>query len=389
MVVSSWHDDVVAELSSARRELLEVVDRLDARALAGRAADFLSPIVWDLAHVALYEEYWLHVRAAGREPRHRELWPLYDAQEQPRGVRGSLPLLDLPACLALLAETRDRTLSLLGRIAGDGTRPLLSDGFVFRMVARHEDQHRETVLQSLALRDEDAPLPGFEPPAPSAGNRAAEQVLVPGGPSALGTDDASFAWDNERPQHVVVLPAFAIDDRPATCARFAEFVDDGGYVRRELWSAAGWSWRTKERIDLPLGWRREGTGFSITRFGHTAPLDAYRPVERISWHEAEAFARWCGGRLPTEAEWEKAARSGAIGTEGVYEWTSSEFGPYPGFEAFPYPEYSAVHFHRGYRVLRGASWCIGPRVARRTYRNWDWPHRRQVFAGVRVARDVI
>lgn len=387
----AWLPLVRGELVDARAALLDLVERLDVADLETSAAGFLSPIAWDLAHVALYEELWLHQRVAGAAPVHRELWPLYDPQEQPREGRDALPLLDGRAALDLLAAVRERTLALVDRLEDGRTNPLLAGGFVFRMVARHEDQHRETILQSLALRGENRPLAGFSPDAPDAGpSRTASAggfVTVEAGLFELGDDGTGFSWDNERPRHVVDIPAFMIERTPASAGRYAEFVEDGGYARRELWSREGWAWRARENVALPLGWRRTAQGFAVTRFGHTAPLDEARPVERISCHEAEAFARWCGGRLPSEAEWEKAARLGVLEQAGVYEWTASPFAGYPGFEAFPYREYSEVHFGRGYRVLRGASWCIGPRVAGTSYRNWDWPHRRQLFAGVRVARD--
>jgi len=392
MDAPSWHLLAVSELEAARAALLALVARLDPSELATPAAAYLSPIAWDLAHVALYEELWLHGRVTGRPPRHRDLWLLYDAQKQPRERRGELPLLDGRAALTLLDDVRGETLAILAALGDDPGNPLLADGFVFRMVARHEDQHRETILQCLALRGDDHPLEGLAAQDPEWGPpRAGEPdgiVTIAGGPVEIGDAGGGFAWDNERPRHVVDVPAFAIERAPVTAGRFAEFVEDGGYLRRELWTEAGWAWREREGIVLPLGWRRTPGGFSVTRFGHTSPLDEARPVERISCHEAEAFARWCGGRLPTEDEWEKAARRGVIEPAGVYEWTASPFEGYPGFVAFPYREYSEVHFGRGYRVLRGASWCIGPRVARTSYRNWDWPHRRQLFAGVRIARDV-
>jgi iron(II)-dependent oxidoreductase len=235
---------------------------------------------------------------------------------------------------------------------------------------------------------------------------------------------------------VVELPAFAIDRFPVTVRRYDEFVEAGGYDQPELWTSAGWQWRSSVEAGAPQGWtRRVGGGWLIRRFGHVLELDPREPVQHVSFHEAEAFARFAGGRLPTEAEWEKAASWGpgaagprlypwgseppspalanvghhrwgpapvgafpggasAYGVEqmlgDVYEWTSSPFRGYPGFTSYPYPEYSEVFFDDPeYRVLRGASWATSTDIARNTFRNWDYRIRRQIFSGIRLAWDQV
>ena len=196
----------------------------------------------------------------------------------------------------------------------------------------------------------------------------------------MGAGEASFAYDNERPRHTVALGAFAIARRPVSAASWMGFAESGGYERREWWSDEGWAW--KEEHD-------------ITHHPSVAAGDPKAPVCHVSWFEADAFARAHDARLPSEAEWERAARRnqttpnqiGFAQVGRVWEWTSSHFDGYPGFVVHPYKEYSEVFFGDTYRVLRGGSWATSLRVKTVTFRNWDLPQRRQIFAGVRLARD--
>jgi iron(II)-dependent oxidoreductase len=193
-------------------------------------------------------------------------------------------------------------------------------------------------------------------------------VHLPPGTHLIGAPEEGFAYDNERSRHSIELDAFEIDRHPATNAAYARFIEDTG-------------------AEPPLYWERDGEGPWVrTAMGRRDPIDPDLPVIHISADEADAFARWAGKRLPSEFEWE-AARPELEGLGQVWEWTSSHFLPYPGFEAFPYPEYSEVFFGDTYRVLRGSSWATHPHVARPTFRNWDLPERRQIFAGLRCARD--
>ncbi|HWC25361.1 MAG TPA: SUMF1/EgtB/PvdO family nonheme iron enzyme, partial [Solirubrobacteraceae bacterium] len=331
----------------------------------------MSPLCWDLGHIAAYEDLWLVHRHGGEELLRGDLADLYDAFETPRSVRGDIPCLRGEDVFDYLAAVRERTLAVLARVGA-------GDGVLFEMVLRHEAQHNETMRQTLFL----AGLPGGRPAGPPHDAGVAEGwVDVPAGGFELGASACTFAFDNERPRHHVDLPAFRIARRPVTNASWANFCEGGGYERREWWSDEGWAWKEEYDITHPEGWTADGRPRE----------EADRPVTHVSWFEADAFARAHGARLPTEAEWERAATwtQEPIAQIGeAFEWTSSCFGGYPGFTAHPYREYSEVFFGDRYRVLRGWSWATEPRVRSKTFRNWDLPERRQIFAGVRLARDV-
>jgi gamma-glutamyl hercynylcysteine S-oxide synthase len=343
----------------------------------------MSPLVWDLGHIAAFEDLWL-CRETGLEQLRPDLAEVYDATETPRPGRGDLPYLRRGEALAYLAAVRERTLARLDHVTP----------FIAEMLLRHEQQHNETMLQTLQLAE-----PGVFAAARVASKRpaASGSVSVDGGRVEIGAARPGFTYDNERPRHTVELGAYRIDRAPVTNAQFEGFVTDGGYSRRELWSDEGWSALRRERWERPSYWTADGCE---RRFDRTEARAAEVPVMHVSFFEAEAYARWRGARLPSEAEWEHAAglfepERGALdqlrfgpGPAGPFvgdcwEWTASEFGGYPGFQAYPYPEYSKVFFGQGLRVLRGGSWATRIRVAGPTFRNWDLPHRRQIFAGFR------
>jgi gamma-glutamyl hercynylcysteine S-oxide synthase len=369
---STGAGDVLDGLVAAREATLALVAPLDAEQLERVHSPIMSPLVWDLGHIAAYEDLWIGHRLGSLELLRGDLAALYDAFETPRAVRGDIVVLRVDAARAYLADVRARTAQTLAeRELDEHARA------IFEMVIRHELQHCETMRQTLAIA-------GLLSPADTAArNRPVESrepaddaegwLTIPGGPFDLGASSAGFAYDNERPRHTAATPAFEIARLPVTNEAWLRFAADGGYERRELWSEQGWAWLSEQQ-------QREHPSI--------AAAEASAPVCHVSWFEADAFARTAGARLPSEAEWEKAAGADALdGVGRVWEWTQSEFDGYPGFVAYPYREYSEVFFARGYRVLRGGSWATDARVAGRHFRNWDLPQRRQIFSGVRLARD--
>jgi iron(II)-dependent oxidoreductase len=388
---------VLAALEEARQRTLLLVAPLSDDQLDVQHSPLLSPLAWDLGHIAAFEDLWLARRSARLPGLRPDLDEVYDATETPRPKRGDLPFLRAPEARSFMEEVRKRV------------RTLEPDPFVWEMIVQHEHQHNETMLQALKLAPEGFYRPERRP-LPSEGAEPG-LVRIEAGPVQMGAGEEGFAYDNERPRHEVDLPAFEIDRIPVTNGQYLEFVEDGGYRRPELWTEEGWAWRSEEDVERPLFWTEDGRERSFER---SDPLDPRLPVMHVSWYEADAFARWRGVRLPTEAEWEKAAegcepgnvdqlgfgpapagaypdgasRHGVLGLIGdCWEWTSTEFGGYPGFRAYPYREYSEIFFDDGYLVLRGGSWATRPAVARATFRNWDWPQRRQIFAGFRCSRD--
>jgi iron(II)-dependent oxidoreductase len=368
-VTQSSKDAIAERLAEARRFTLELLQPLDDEQLNRVYSPLLSPLAWDLGHIANFEELWLVQTIGEREPLHGELGRLYDAIENPRKSRGELPILRDAELRAYLADVRERTLEVLEgvEIGPDAEDRLLRDGFVYEMLIAHEQQHNETMLQLLQMVDDYQPidpalgqLESFDPDSGA--------ITVLDGEYEIGAPARGFAYDNERPRHRVELAAFEIDRTPVTNAAYLRFMEDTG-------------------AEPPMYWERAGAeGWMLTRMGGRDPINPSHPVLHVSCHEADAFARWAGGRLPTELEWE-AARPQMDGVGQAWEWTSSALRAYPGFEAFPYREYSEVFFGDTYRVLRGASWATDPNVARPSFRNWDLPERRQIFSGIRLAGD--
>jgi len=362
---------IAAALAEARERTLSLVEPLDDEQLNTVYSPILSPLAWDLGHIANFEELWLVQRIGGREPLHGELGRFYDAIENPRKIRGELPILRDAELRAYLADVRERTLEVLDgvEIGPDAEDRLLRDAFVYEMLLAHELQHNETMLQLLQLVEgyELPPSIASERDSSRTGGTSEQMVRIEGEEHEIGAPDRGFAYDNERPRHAVELDAFEIDRTPVTNGAYIGFMEETG-------------------AEPPLYWERDGEGWVDTARGRRDPVDPAHPVIHVTWDQADAFARWAGKRLPTEFEWE-AASPRLDGVGHGWEWTSSDFLAYPGFEAFPYREYSEVFFGGEYKVLRGGSWATHPRVIRPSFRNWDLPQRRQIFSGYRCARD--
>ena len=442
-------EQLIASVLDARRRTLDLIADLADDALAVPRLPIVNPILWEIGHVAWFQEKWL-LRDAGRSASMRvDADALYDSAVVPHEARWDLPLPDRAETVRYLDATCARVVDKLRR-----REPSLEDVYFVHLSVFHEDMHAEALTytrQTLGY-----PVPGAPrasrlgcsekdeaaAPALDANNGSwPGDVHVPGGDFLLGAGaDDTFVFDNEKEAHQVRVAPFAIARAPVTQADFAAFVENG-YNDKRWWNEQGWRWRLAEGARHPVYWRRQAGGGWLRRdFDRWLPLEPHRPVVHVNWHEADAYCRWAGRRLPTEAEWEFAAAAapapGDVPTAGsapsvmgkrpfpwgalpptlqhanldgceqgcvnvaalpagdsawgcrqmignVWEWTASDFGPYPGFVAGPYKEYSAPWFGT-HKVLRGGCWATRGRLIRTSYRNYFTPERRDVFAGFRT-----
>jgi gamma-glutamyl hercynylcysteine S-oxide synthase len=420
---------VAEQLERARARSVALTDVVDDDDLVRQHSKLMSPLVWDLAHIGNQEELWLVRDVGGREPVRCDIDNLYDAFQHPRANRPALPLLSPAEARGYVREVREKVFDVLERSPLEGRR-LEAGGFAFGMIVQHEQQHDETMLATHQLRSGSPVLSA--PPPPPGRPLASAEVLIPAGEFTMGTSIDPWALDNERPAHDTHVDAFFIDTAPVTNDAYLAFIDAGGYEDPRWWSEQGWAYRCKANLTAPRFWLRDGNRWLRNRFGVVEPIPPDEPVVHVCFHEAQAYAAWAGRRLPTEPEWEKAARfdpetgrsrrfpwgdedpgpehanlgqrhlspapvgaypagaspAGVHQLVGdVWEWLDSDFHGYPGFEAFPYREYSEVFFGGDYKMLRGGSFGTDAAAGRATFRNWDHPIRRQIFAGFRCARD--
>ncbi|MBO0697862.1 MAG: SUMF1/EgtB/PvdO family nonheme iron enzyme [Zavarzinella sp.] len=421
-------------VSDAGRRTCELVADLSDEQLAVPRLATINPLLWELGHLAWFTEKWVLRHAGKRPPLRADADSLYDSAAIPHRVRWDLPLPSRADTQAYLERVRDQVLSVITR------GPSRSEAYFILLSVFHEDMHGEAFLytrQTLrypapALRGPLGERAGAESRSESAmAGPLAGDVEIPGGVFSLGATPAEpFVFDNEKWAHPIELRPFAIARAPVTQAEFAAFVEAGGYEGREFWSEAGWQWRVVAGARHPVYWERAGHGWQRRDFDRWVPLEPHRPVIHVNWHEADAYCRWAGRRLPTEAEWEAAAaapggdasapkrsfpwgddppdaaranldglalgccdvadRPGGDSAAGcrqmignVWEWTASDFGPYPGFVPDPYKEYSQPWFGT-HKVLRGGAWPTRARLLRNTWRNFYTPDRRDVWAGFRT-----
>lgn len=417
-----------AQLREARLRTRRLTEDLASTELLGPRLDIVNPVLWEIGHVAWFHEHWTLRHVAGRAPLIERADRLWDSSAVPHATRWQLDLPDRAGTFAYMADVLARQEDLLGTADEDAR-------YFYELAIRHEDMHVEALTytrQTLAFAP---PVDLAGTPVPAAGALPGD-AAIPGGTWRLGSTPADgFVFDNEKWAHDSILSPFEIARAPVTNADFAAFIEAGGYRTRELWSAAGWAWRESRDAEHPVYWlpKRDGV-WTQRRYRQTEQLAPDAPVVFVSWFEADAWCRWAGRRLPSEAEWEAAAvgmpsadgarlardrrrwpwgdaspsprhanldfthdapadvaafpeGDSAFGCRqmigNVWEWTSSDFLPFAGFAADPYKDYSQPWFGSR-KVLRGGCWATSARIARPAYRNFFTPDRRDVFAGFRT-----
>jgi iron(II)-dependent oxidoreductase len=419
-------------LLDAREIELELLDGLTDAQMLGRKARFIEPPIWEMGHVGWFQELWILRRLDGAEPLLPASDGMYDSFNVSYKLRWDHQYPTRRETLRYISEVLGRSVGRLER-----RTPSAMDGYFYTLAAAHEDMHAENLTLILQTLGYARPTLSRIDPAcvspPVDAYYRPHDVAVPGGTFMLGAAPVEpFVFDNEKWAHPVEVEPFRIASTQVTNAEFQTFVDDDGYGRRECWSRQGWQWRRQENAEHPMFWIRGGDGRWYERqFGVPVPLLPWHPVVHVNWYEAEAYCRWVGRRLPTEAEWEMAAtfdpltgrkrpfpwgdeppsppranldyRAGGtidvralpdgdspVGCRqmigNVWEWVADTFQPYPGYVRDAYQEYSEPYFGQK-NVLKGGCWTTRSRLIRSTWRNFYKRHRRNIFAGFRtVAR---
>ncbi|HEY8205653.1 MAG TPA: selenoneine synthase SenA [Pyrinomonadaceae bacterium] len=425
---------LVEALHDARRHTLALVADLNDEQLIGPRLEIVNPMLWEIGHVAWFQEYWVLRHLQGRAPILENGDALYDSAKVAHETRWDLPLSR--------RKTLEYMQEVLDRITDQYQRQERIDSqaeYFLSLALFHEDMHDEAFGYTRQTLGYSKPCFGERGDAPAShGMTVSEDLkdaLILGGTFLLGSvPDRPFVFDNEMDAHEVHVEPFAIARTAVTNAAFAAFVDVGGYERGEFWSDAGWRWRQTVNAQHPVYWQRDGGEWLCREFDQLVPLEGSLPVLHVNWYEAESYCRWAKRRLPTEAEWEMAAstepndgrsvisdrmrrfpwgdesatatranldwRGGgridvralpesdsAFGCRqmigNVWEWTASDFNAYPGFTPGPYKEYSAPWFV-DHKVLRGGCWTTRSRMIHNAYRNFYKPDRRDVWAGFRT-----
>jgi gamma-glutamyl hercynylcysteine S-oxide synthase len=430
----SWQKQQLRQwFAQSRSSTLDLLTDLDREIFCTQAHPDFSPVGWHLGHIGYTESLWLLRRCAGLSPVEPTYDRLFAADSLPKQERTSLPAYS--EICDYLDRIRQNVFSYLEQLT---STELQKQERLWRWLLQHESQHGETialVLQMLQMLGH-AQTAKITKNSPQCESQAKicdpEMVQIPAGNFVQGYD-AIDALDNEQGEHQVYLPSYWIDRYPVTRGAYQAFIDAGGYSQKRWWSEAGWHWLEHYQNPLIAGRSPQP---SQPLYWQSWPANDSHPVCGVNWYEAEAYARFCGKRLPTEAEWEKAARwnpatnqsqlypwgntsdvfSNALPCNynqhfdmttpvgafpsgqsaygcydmlgNVWEWTASMFQDYPGFTSFPYAGYSSSYFDRQHFVLKGGSWATRPWALRASFRNWYHPHVRQIFAGFRCARDV-
>ena len=421
--------ELLAQLREARHRTERLTEDLSSEELMGPYLGIVNPVLWEIGHVAWFHEYWTLRHAAGHAPLIERCDRLWDSSAVAHATRWHLDLPDRAGTGGYMADVMARQQEMLGRGVDDATR------YFYDLGIRHEDMHVEALAYMRQTLSHPQPTDLGSAGRPPAGDLPGD-VAVPGGRWRLGsTSDDGFIFDNEKWAHDLVLRPFRIDRAAVTNAKFADFIDSGGYRTREFWSDAGWSWREQHGAEHPVYWQGKRDGVWMARRYRTVEeLAPHAPVVFVNWFEADAWCRWARRRLPSEAEWEAAAiglpaadgarladhrRRWPWGDEpptaaranldfaydgtvdvaalgdgdsafgcrqmigNVWQWTASDFLPFGGFDADPYEDYSQPWFGTR-KVLRGGCWATSSRIARPAYRNFFTPDRSDVFAGFRT-----
>ena len=418
--------ELAGKLTETRDRTLWMFERVPDDYLRVRVHNFYSPIGWHFGHVGRTEEYWI-CAATGADPCDERLSFLYaDLADNPKDNRINIPGRE--GTLAYLRQTRDFVLQELDRADLDTGNPFLADGYAWEFAVQHECQHQETIAEMLQLIQQQERIKDVET-LPWRSSVSSDFIEIPAGVFTMG-DANRHGYDNEKSPHEVKVDAFKIARFPVSSFQWTEFMQDGGYRRPQLWTQEGWAWKCSEDASAPEYWIVRPEGYSY--YGPFGPRAIHpdEPVSCVSRHEAEAFARWSGKRLPTEQEWEYVASAAPAGPKrhypwgnqapdcsrarfaltdwgpaplggcpsgasplgindlagNVWEWTASPFLPYPGFEAFPYDGYSKDHMQGKHFVCRGGSWATSSSILRCSFRNWYVPTYRQGFLGMRLAQ---
>lgn len=421
---------LIAYATDVRSRTLELIADLSDEQLLGPKLSIVNPPLWEIGHMTWFQENWVLRHYSNKSPIRDDADSLYDSSNVHHHTRWDLRLPSRQKTLDYMQQVLDGVIAQL-----QAEEPTPEATYFCLLATFHEDMHTEALTYTRQTHGYPAPHLSVDRTTPDTeGGPLPGDVDIPGGTYMLGsTQDLPFVFDNEKWAHPVAVRPFAIARAPVTNAEFAAFVEDRGYQRQEFWSPEGWTWRQQTGAEHPVYWQYDG-GWLRQHFDQLISLESHCPVIHVNWYEADAYCRWAGRRLPTEAEWELAASAtptsdgqgitthkrrytwgdelpspervnmawramGCIPVDAlpdsdsafgcrqmignVWEWTSSDFGSFPGFVADPYKDYSQPWF-TGHKVLRGGCWTTRMRLIRNTWRNFYPLHRRDVWAGFRT-----